>query len=83
LPRRKGRSTGDLRYKGGLVTYLEVVSSENAALAARLTAVDISIRRQRHVLLVRALAGLAAALSARAPTPSASTMPVRQVMEWQ
>src|SRR6266850_4812804 len=48
----------NLRYKGGLVTYLEVVSSENAALAARLTAVDISIRRTNAtVLLVRALGG--------------------------
>src|ERR1700730_13268688 len=48
----------NLRYQGGLVTYLEVVSSENAALAARLTAIDISIRRTNAtVLLVRALGG--------------------------
>jgi len=48
----------NLRYKGGLVTYLEVVSTENAALAAHLAAVDISIRRSNAtVLLVKALGG--------------------------
>lgn len=48
----------NLRYKGGIVTYLEVVSTENAALAARLTAADIEIRRaSATVLLVRALGG--------------------------
>lgn len=46
------------RYKGGVVTYLEVVSTENAALAARLAAVDIEVRRMSStVLLVRALGG--------------------------
>jgi NodT family efflux transporter outer membrane factor (OMF) lipoprotein len=46
------------RYKGGVVSYLEVVSTENAALAARLTAVDIETRRiDATVLLVRALGG--------------------------
>lgn len=46
------------RYKGGVVTYLEVVSTENAALAARLAAVDIEVRRlSSTVLLVRALGG--------------------------
>jgi NodT family efflux transporter outer membrane factor (OMF) lipoprotein len=48
----------NLRYKGGIVTYLEVVSSENAALAARLAAADIEIRRATAtVLLVKALGG--------------------------
>lgn len=48
----------NLRYKGGIVTYLEVVSTQNAALAARLTAVDIDIRRATAaVLLVKALGG--------------------------
>jgi NodT family efflux transporter outer membrane factor (OMF) lipoprotein len=47
-----------LRYQGGLVTYLEVVSTENAALAARLSAVDIQTRRiTASVLLVKALGG--------------------------
>jgi len=46
------------RYKAGVVTYLEVVSTENAALAARLAAVDIEVRRvSATVLLVRALGG--------------------------
>ena len=48
----------NLRYKGGIVTYLEVVATENAALAARLAAVDIEIRRANAtVLLVKALGG--------------------------
>ena len=46
------------RYKGGIVTYLEVVAAENAALAARLAAVDIQLRRiDASVLLVKALGG--------------------------
>lgn len=65
----------NLRYKGGIVTYLEVVSTENAALSARLAAADIDIRRATAtVLLVRALGGdwnrQAPALAATAPTPS-------------
>lgn len=48
----------NLRYKGGIVTYLEVVATENAALAARLSAADIEIRRaDATVLLVKALGG--------------------------
>ncbi len=48
----------NLRYKGGIVTYLEVVSTQNAALSARLTAVDIEIRRATAtVQLVKALGG--------------------------
>ena len=48
----------NLRYKGGIVTYHEVVSTENAALAARLTAADIDIRRgTAAVQLVKALGG--------------------------
>ncbi len=46
------------RYKGGIVTYLEVVSTENAALAAQLAEVDIETRRlSATVLLVKALGG--------------------------
>ena len=48
----------NLRYKGGIVTYLEVVTTENAALQARLSAVDIEIRRANStVLLIKALGG--------------------------
>jgi outer membrane protein, multidrug efflux system len=48
----------NLRYKGGIVTYLEVVTTENAALQARLSAVDIEIRRANAtVLLIKALGG--------------------------
>jgi NodT family efflux transporter outer membrane factor (OMF) lipoprotein len=48
----------NLRYKGGIVSYLEVVSTENAALAARLAAVEIGLRRTlATVLLVKALGG--------------------------
>jgi NodT family efflux transporter outer membrane factor (OMF) lipoprotein len=48
----------NLRYKGGIVTYLEVVSTENAALSARLTAENIEIRRATAtVQLIKALGG--------------------------
>jgi NodT family efflux transporter outer membrane factor (OMF) lipoprotein len=48
----------NLRYKGGIVTYLEVVTTQNTALAARLSAVDIQTRRvNAAVLLVKALGG--------------------------
>jgi NodT family efflux transporter outer membrane factor (OMF) lipoprotein len=48
----------EYRYKGGAATYLEVVSTENAALAAQLSAADIQLRRMNAtVLLVKALGG--------------------------
>ena len=48
----------EYRYRGGAATYLEVVSTENAALAARLSAADIQLRRMNAaVLLVKALGG--------------------------
>jgi NodT family efflux transporter outer membrane factor (OMF) lipoprotein len=46
------------QYQGGLVTYLQVVVTENAALAAQLSAADIQIRRMSAaVLLIKALGG--------------------------
>jgi NodT family efflux transporter outer membrane factor (OMF) lipoprotein len=46
------------RYQGGIVTYLEVVTEENAALSAQLSAADIQMRRlDASVLLVKALGG--------------------------
>jgi NodT family efflux transporter outer membrane factor (OMF) lipoprotein len=46
------------RYKAGIVTYLEVVVAENAALQARLAAATIQERRMvASVLLVKALGG--------------------------
>jgi NodT family efflux transporter outer membrane factor (OMF) lipoprotein len=48
----------NFRYQSGLVTYLEVASTENAALAARITAIDINTRRHTaSVLLIKALGG--------------------------
>lgn len=46
------------QYEGGIVTYLQVVVTENAALAAQLSAADIQIRRMAAaVLLIKALGG--------------------------
>jgi NodT family efflux transporter outer membrane factor (OMF) lipoprotein len=46
------------RYKAGLVTYLEVSTSENTALQAQLSNVTIQLRRMNaSVLLVKALGG--------------------------
>ncbi len=46
------------RYKAGVVTYLEVSTTENAALQARLAVVTIELRRVNStVLLIKALGG--------------------------
>lgn len=46
------------RYKAGLVTYLEVASTENTALQAELSASQIRLRRMNaSVLLIKALGG--------------------------
>jgi NodT family efflux transporter outer membrane factor (OMF) lipoprotein len=46
------------RYSGGIVTYLDVISAQNVALQAELSAADIAARRMdASVLLVKALGG--------------------------
>ncbi|MBV8706423.1 MAG: efflux transporter outer membrane subunit [Acidobacteriaceae bacterium] len=46
------------RYKGGLVTYLEVITAQNIALTNQRTGVDLLRRRMdASVLLIRALGG--------------------------
>ncbi len=46
------------QYQGGIVTYLQIVVTENASLSARLSASDIQIRRMNAtVLLIKALGG--------------------------
>jgi NodT family efflux transporter outer membrane factor (OMF) lipoprotein len=46
------------RYKGGLVTYLEVITAQSTALSNERTAVDILTRRMNStVLLIKALGG--------------------------
>jgi len=53
-----GLQQAQYRYQGGIVTYLEVVTEENAALSAQLSAADIQVRRlNASVLLVKALGG--------------------------
>ncbi|MFZ0961877.1 MAG: efflux transporter outer membrane subunit [Terriglobia bacterium] len=46
------------RYKGGLVTYLEVITAQSTALGNERTAVDVLTRRMNStVLLIKALGG--------------------------
>jgi outer membrane protein TolC len=46
------------RYRGGVTTYLEVVTAQSAALTAERTAVDLWTRRMTAaVLLIKALGG--------------------------
>lgn len=47
------------RYKGGVTTYLEVITAQSAALPAERTAIDLLTRRMTAtVQLIRALGGL-------------------------
>jgi outer membrane protein TolC len=46
------------RYKGGITTYLEVITAQSAALTAARTAIDLTTRRlTASVLLIKALGG--------------------------
>jgi outer membrane protein, multidrug efflux system len=55
---RSALRQAQFQYQGGIVTYLQVVVTENAALSAQLTAADIQIRRMSAtVLLIKALGG--------------------------
>jgi len=55
---QKALEQANYRYKGGVATYLEVVTTENAALQAQLSQADIQSRRlDASVLLVKALGG--------------------------
>jgi outer membrane protein TolC len=46
------------RYKGGVTTYLEVITAQSAALSDQVTAVNILGRRMANtVLLIQALGG--------------------------
>jgi NodT family efflux transporter outer membrane factor (OMF) lipoprotein len=54
----KALQQAQYRYKGGLVTYLEVATTENIALQAQLANVTIQLRRMNAtVMLVKALGG--------------------------
>jgi NodT family efflux transporter outer membrane factor (OMF) lipoprotein len=54
----KALQQAQYRYRGGLVTYLEVATTENIALQAQLLNVTIQLRRMNAtVLLVKALGG--------------------------
>jgi outer membrane protein TolC len=54
----KALQQANYRYRDGVTTYLEVVSTENAALQAQLSAANIQLRRMNaSVLLVKALGG--------------------------
>jgi len=54
----KALQQAQYRYKAGLVTYLEVATSENSALQAQFSNVTIQLRRMNaSVLLVKALGG--------------------------
>jgi NodT family efflux transporter outer membrane factor (OMF) lipoprotein len=51
-------TTSQNRYRGGVTTYLEVITSQNAALTNEVTAVNILGRRMANtVLLIEALGG--------------------------
>jgi len=84
---QRALNTSENRYRGGVTTYLEVITSQNAALANEVTSVNILGRRMANtVLLIQALGGgwdasqLPTNLSAKeqnAAVPSASAATTR------
>jgi NodT family efflux transporter outer membrane factor (OMF) lipoprotein len=55
---RRALGQAQTRYKGGLATYLEVITAQNAALAAESGAIDVQSRRMvAAVTLIQALGG--------------------------
>ena len=55
---QRSLSLSNIRYKGGVTSYLEVITAENAALSDEVTAVNILGRRMASaVLLIEALGG--------------------------
>jgi outer membrane protein TolC len=55
---QRALATSTRRYQGGVATYLEVITSQNAALANEITSVNILGRRMASaVLLIQALGG--------------------------
>ena len=55
---RRALSQAQTRYKGGLATYLEVITAQNAAVAAESGAIDVQSRRMvAAVNLIQALGG--------------------------
>jgi len=58
LPRSVRSIFSVTRYKGGVTSYLEVITAQSAALADEVTAVNILGRRMANtVLLIQALGG--------------------------
>jgi NodT family efflux transporter outer membrane factor (OMF) lipoprotein len=55
---RRALEQAEIRYKGGLATYLEVITAQNAYLIAQSTSIDIRTRRMTaSVRLIQALGG--------------------------
>jgi NodT family efflux transporter outer membrane factor (OMF) lipoprotein len=74
------------RYKGGITTYLEVITAQSVALTNERTAVDLLSRRMTaSVALIKALGGgwdasslpSATDLAAKQPSPAANTPPTK------
>lgn len=64
------------RYKGGIATYLEVVTAQNAALEAQQAELNLKVRRlDAAVQLVKALGGDFAGVSAPPPGATAAAAP--------